>query len=110
MGGLHTRQPTRADGMIGVVVRVSTTRTTPASATVIRLRPEATRLLADASYARLVFVDVVEANGTVVPTDTSSIALEVSGAGSIVGPTSIVMKGGHLPSGYGAQGLQGPLR
>jgi len=55
-----------------------------------------TALLADASDARLVFVDVVDANGTVVPTDTSNIALGLSGPGSIVGPTSIVMKGGKL--------------
>ena len=86
----------RADGLIGGAVKVSTTRMTPGSATAILLRPEATGLLADASDARLVFVDVVDANGTVVPTDTSNITLGLSGAGSIVGPTSIVMKGGQL--------------
>jgi Glycoside hydrolase family 2 C-terminal domain 5/Domain of unknown function (DUF4982) len=86
----------RADGLIGGAVKVSTTRMTPGSATAIRLRPEATSLLADASDARLVFADVVDANGTVVPTDTSNIALGLSGAGSIVGPTSVVMKGGQL--------------
>jgi hypothetical protein len=53
-------------------------------------------LLADASDARLVFVDVVDANVTVVPTDKSTVPLGVSGAGSIVGPASIVMKGGHF--------------
>jgi hypothetical protein len=55
-----------------------------------------TALLADASDARLVFVDVVDANGTVGPTDTSNIALGLSGPGSIIGPRSIVMKGGQL--------------
>ena len=53
-------------------------------------------ILADASDARLVFVDVVDSNGTVVPMDTSTAFLGLSGAGSIVGPTSIVMKGGKL--------------
>jgi hypothetical protein len=86
----------RADGLIDGAVRASTTRKTPGSATAIRLRPEATTLLADASDARLVFVDIVDANGTVVPTDKSTVALAVSGAGSLVGPASIVMKGGQL--------------
>ena len=86
----------RADGLIGGAVKASTTRMTPGSVKAIRLRPEATTLLADASDALLVFVDVVDANGTVVPTDTSNLTLGLSGAGSIVGPTSIVMKGGQL--------------
>jgi beta-galactosidase len=86
----------RADGLIGGAVKVSTTRMTPGSATAIPLRPEATTLLADASDARLVFVDVVDGNGTVVPTDTSTLAVAVSAAGSIVGSTSTVLQGGQL--------------
>ncbi len=94
--GAFTSGTLRADGLIGGAVKLSTTRQTPGTSTAIRLRPEATVLLADASDARLVFVDILDANGSVVPTDTSTVTLAVNGPGSLVGPTSITMKGGQL--------------
>ena len=51
---------------------------------------------ADRGDARLVFIDVVDANGTVVPTDSRQVTLSVSGPASIVGPTTVAMKGGQL--------------
>ena len=51
---------------------------------------------ADLGDARLVFIDVVDGNGTVVPTDNRSVTLSVSGPGSLVGPTAVTMKGGQL--------------
>jgi Glycoside hydrolase family 2 C-terminal domain 5 len=86
----------RAECLIGGVMSASASRTTPGVASAIQLRPEATSLLADASDARLVFVDVVDDSGSVVPTDASVITMSVSGAGSLVGPTTITMKGGQL--------------
>jgi hypothetical protein len=43
-----------------------------------------------------VFIDVVDANGTVVPSDSRAVTLAVTGAGSLIGPTAITMKGGQL--------------
>jgi len=80
----------------GTTVRATTTRQTPGTATALRLRPEGTTMRADLSDARLVFVDVIDANGTVVPTDSRQVTLTLTGPGSIVGPTPITMKGGQL--------------
>jgi hypothetical protein len=62
----------------------------------VALRAEDLTLQADASDARLVFIEIVDANGTVVPTSTSSVTLAVSGPGRIVGPLTLAMKGGQL--------------
>jgi hypothetical protein len=86
----------RADCLIGSVVRATFSRQTPGAASAIRLRPEASTLQADLSDARLVFIDVVDANGSVVPTDSHAITLSISGPGSIVGPKTVTMKGGQL--------------
>ncbi len=86
----------RADCLIGGAVKVSATRQTPGAATALRLRPEGTTLRADLSDARLVFVDVVDANTTVVPTDNRQVTLTVTGPATIVGPATIAMKGGQL--------------
>jgi hypothetical protein len=85
-----------ADCLIAGTVRATTTRRTPGAATALRLRPEGTTMRADLSDARLVFVDVIDANGTVVPTDNRQVTLSVTGPGTIVGPTTITMKGGQL--------------
>jgi beta-galactosidase len=86
----------RADCLIGGTQRATFSRQTPGAATAIRLRPESTTLQADLSDARLVFIDVVDVNGTVVPTNSSQVTLAVTGPGSIVGPTAVAMKGGQL--------------
>jgi len=86
----------RADCLIGGTVRASFTRQTPGTATALRLRPEGTTMRADLADARLVFIDVVDANGSVVVGDSRSVTLSVSGPGSLIGPTSVAMKGGQL--------------
>jgi hypothetical protein len=85
-----------ADCLIAGTVRATTTRRTPGAATALRLRPEGTTMRADLGDARLVFVDVIDANGTVVPTDNRQVTLSLTGPGTIVGPATITMKGGQL--------------
>jgi Glycosyl hydrolases family 2, TIM barrel domain/Glycoside hydrolase family 2 C-terminal domain 5/Glycosyl hydrolases family 2/Glycosyl hydrolases family 2, sugar binding domain/Domain of unknown function (DUF4982) len=94
--GSFTAGTLRADCLMSGVVQASFTRQTPGTAAAVRLRPEATTLQADMSDARLIFIDVVDANGTVVPSDSHAITLSISGPGSIVGPTTVTMKGGQL--------------
>jgi hypothetical protein len=94
--GSFTPGALKADCLIGGVQKATFTRRTPAAAATLQLQPEATTLQADASDARLVFINVVDGNGTVVPTDSSLVTLSISGPGSIVGPTSVTMKGGQL--------------
>jgi len=53
-------------------------------------------LRADGSDGRLVFIDVVDANGTVVPTAGDSITLGVTGPGALLGPFVVQVKGGQL--------------
>jgi hypothetical protein len=86
----------RADCLIGGTMRASTTRQTPGAATAIHLRPEATTMRADLGDARLVFIDVVDANGTVVPGDSHVVNLTVTGGGTLIGPAAVTMKGGQL--------------
>jgi hypothetical protein len=85
----------RADCVIGGAVNASYSQQSPGAASAVRLRPEATALLADASDARLVFIDVIDANGTVVPTSSATVSLEVTGAGALVGPPTVTMKAGQ---------------
>jgi hypothetical protein len=85
-----------ADCLIGGTMRATTTRQTPGAATALRLRPEGTTMRADLSDARLVFVEVIDANGTVVPNDSRQVTLSLTGPGTIVGPATITMKGGQL--------------
>jgi len=95
LGG-YTPGTLKADCLIGGKPEASFTQRTPGQAAAIRLVPEATRLQADLSDARLVFIEVVDANGTVVPTDSSQVSLSLTGPGSIVGPILLTMKGGEL--------------
>lgn len=81
---------------MGGTTRASFTRQTPGAAAAIKLRPEGTTMRADLADARLVFIDVVDANGSVVVTDSHQVTLGVSGPGSIIGPTTVTMKGGQL--------------
>jgi hypothetical protein len=95
LGGF-TAGTLQADCLMGGVQRASFTRKTPGQATAIRLRAEGTTLQADLSDARLIFIEVVDADGTVVPTDSHQVNLSISGPGSIVGPNLVTMKGGQL--------------
>ncbi len=86
----------KAVGLIGGQEKATHIRKTPQVKVALKLRAENDTLLADGSDARLVWVDVVDANGTVVPTDNSSVSLSISGPGTILGPNTISMKGGQL--------------
>jgi hypothetical protein len=94
--GTFTAGTLRADCLIGGTQRATFSRQTPGAATAIHLRPEGTTLRADRGDARLVFIEVVDANGTVVPSDNRQVTLAVSGPGAIVGPSTVTMKGGQL--------------
>jgi hypothetical protein len=94
--GRFTPGTLQADCLIGGAPKATFTRQTPGAAVAIQLRAEGTSLQADMSDARLVFIDIVDANGTVTPADSSQVNLNVSGPGSIVGPTAVTMKGGQL--------------
>ena len=95
LGG-YTPGSLRADCLISGKVATTFTRKTPGAAAAIRLRAEGSTLQADLSDARLVFIDIVDADGTVVPTDSSTVQLSIRGPGSIVGPVVLTMKGGQL--------------
>jgi hypothetical protein len=82
--------------LIGGEQKAVFTRKTPGVAAAVRLSAEGTGLLADASDARLVFIDIVDAEGTVAWSDASAVTLTVSGPGTIVGPAVLTMKGGQL--------------
>ena len=94
--GSFTAGTLRADCLVGGTQKSTFTRQTPGAATAIRLRPEGTTLRADLGDVRLVFIDVVDANGTVVPTDSHAVTLTVAGPGKLVGPGTVTMKGGQL--------------
>ncbi|MBN1128409.1 MAG: DUF4982 domain-containing protein, partial [Chitinispirillaceae bacterium] len=86
----------KAEGKIGGAVVATHSRTTPGTASAVRLRPISTDvLMADGSDARLVWIDIVDANGTVVPTSTANVSLAATGA-TILGPSTVAMKGGQL--------------
>jgi Glycosyl hydrolases family 2/Glycoside hydrolase family 2 C-terminal domain 5/Glycosyl hydrolases family 2, TIM barrel domain/Glycosyl hydrolases family 2, sugar binding domain len=107
--GSFTAGTLRADCLIGGTTRVTTTRQTPTDATALRLRPEGPTLRADLGDARLVFIDITDANGTVVPTDNRQVTLAVSGPASIVGPTTLTMKGGQLAVWIRPGRVAGPI-
>ena len=77
----------RADGLIGGTVVASDTVRTPGAKTQIKLVVDDHGIptIADGSDFVMVYVKVCDANGTVVPTDTSRISLTISGPGTIIG-------------------------
>ena len=85
----------RADGLIGTTVVATSSRRTPLAAAAVSLRAENDTLIVGGGDARLIWVDIVDANGTVVPGNTSQVSLVVSN-GSIIGPSTVTMKGGQL--------------
>lgn len=94
--GSFTPGTLEADGFIGGSQVATFKRQTPGAASAIGLRPEATTMQANLSDARLVFIDILDANGTLVPTDGSQVTLSVSGPGTLVGPAVVTMAGGQL--------------
>ncbi|MBN1309640.1 MAG: DUF4982 domain-containing protein [Chitinispirillaceae bacterium] len=87
----------RADGKIRGTVAATHSRTTPEAAAAVQLRPISSEpLFADGSEARLVWIDVIDAKGTVVPTSTARVNISVTGDATILGPSTVTMKGGRL--------------
>jgi hypothetical protein len=100
----------RAEALIDGVVVATATRSTAGEATTIRLRPEsALPLRADGADARLVFIDVTDAAGTVSYADTSTVELSIDGPGELVGPTFVRMKGGQLAAWVRAGRVPGTI-
>ena len=95
--GAYTPGTLRAEGRIGGVTSATDTRSTPGTPAQIVLRPEGSSVLAaDGGDARLVFIDVVDANGQVVLPATNVVNLAVTGPGAIVGPAAVTVKAGQL--------------
>lgn len=108
--GSYSSGTLRAAGTIGGVERAWDTVRTPAAAAAVRLRPESTDPLdAGGSDARLVWIDIVDASGTVVYGSSAQVTLGVSGAGSVVGPTTVSMKGGQLATWVQSGSAQGTI-
>jgi beta-galactosidase len=77
----------RADGLINNAVVASYSTSTPGTAThiVVTIDTANQSLVADGTDLAIVQAKVVDQNGTIVPTNTTSISFSVSGAGSLVG-------------------------
>jgi hypothetical protein len=107
--GGFTSGTLRAVGKIGGVEKAWDTVRTPGAAVAVRLRPEsADPLDAGGSDARLVWIDIIDANGTVVYGSTATVSLSVT-AGSIVGPTSVTMKAGQLATWVRSGAIDGAM-
>jgi hypothetical protein len=94
--GSYTPGTLQAACMIGGEQKAVFTRRTPGAAAAVRLTLEGTDLQADGSDARLVFIDIVDADGTVVWSNNGDVDLSISGPGEIVGSATLTMKGGQL--------------
>lgn len=81
----------RADGLINNTVVVSQTVRTPGTATRIVVTVDTAKrsLIADGTDFAIVHASVVDANGTVVPTNSTSITFSVSGQGALIGSGAI---------------------
>ena len=100
----------RAIGTIGGVDKAWDSVKTPGAAATVRLRPESDDPLAvGGSDARLVWIDIIDAAGTVVNGSSASVSLSVTGPGSIVGPTSVTVKGGQLATWVRSGGTAGTI-
>lgn len=72
-------------------------RKSPEAAAKIQLRPESeAKVPLDGSSAKLVWIDITDTNGTVVPSAYTDVNLEVEGPGLVVGAKTITTKGGQL--------------
>ncbi|MGB7539501.1 MAG: glycoside hydrolase family 2 TIM barrel-domain containing protein [Anaerolineales bacterium] len=94
--GSFTPGTLQAACLIGGEQKAVFTRRTPEAAAAVRLNAEGIGLLADSSDARLVFIDIVDSEGTVVWSENGNVTLTISGPGTIVGPAALTVKGGQL--------------
>ena len=75
----------RADGLIGGQVVASCTTRTPGVAARIALFADPNTIEANGSDFSRVIAQVVDANGTVLPTATNSISFTINAAGTLIG-------------------------
>jgi len=99
----------QAECLIGGEQRAVFTRSAPGEVASILLRPEAEILMADASDARLVFIEILDEEGNIVVADSSQVSLSISGPGSIVGPSTLTMKSGQLAVWVRGQRMAGTI-
>lgn len=72
-------------------------RNTPKAASNINLRLESDMAVPlDGSSAKLVWIDITDATGTIVDDAYTDVNLEVEGPGLVVGPKTITTRGGQL--------------
>lgn len=87
----------RAVAKIDGEAKAEYVRRTPGSAAAVQLRPESDAAVPlDGSSAKLVWIDIVDENGTVVTDAYTDVNLSVEGPGLVVGPKTITTKGGQL--------------
>ena len=98
----------KAVGKIGAT-QVTFIRNTPGAATAVKLTAENDTLLADGSDARLLWIDIVDANGTVVPTSTASVTVTANNGAKVIGPATVTMKGGQLAVWIRSSTAPGPI-
>jgi hypothetical protein len=98
----------KAVGKIGAT-QVTFIRNTPSTAAAIKLRAENDTLVADGSDARLLWIDIVDANGTVVPSSTASVTVSANNGASVIGPATVTMKGGQLAVWVRSTTESGPI-
>lgn len=98
----------KAVGKFGAT-QVTFIRNTPTTAAAVRLRAESDTLVADGSDARLLWIDIVDANGTVVPNSTASVTLGANNGAKVIGPATVAMKGGQLAVWVRGSTAPGPI-
>lgn len=87
----------KAVGIIDGQEKAEYIRRASQAAAAVKLRPETEKALQlDGSDARLVWIDIVDENGTVVTESYDKVDLSVEGPGLIVGPKTIKTKAGQL--------------
>lgn len=87
----------RAVGLIDGEEAAEYVRKAPGEAASIQLRPQDdSALKLDGSDARLVWIDIADADGTVVTDAYTDVDLSITGPGLIVGPKTVQTRGGQL--------------
>lgn len=87
----------RAVGLIDGEEAAEYVRKAPGEAVSVQLRPQDdSALKLDGSDARLVWIDIADADGTVVTDAYTDVDLSITGPGLIVGPKTVQTRGGQL--------------
>ena len=87
----------RAVGLVDGEEAAEYVRKAPGEAASVQLRPQDdSALKLDGSDARLVWIDIADADGTVVTDAYTDVDLSITGPGLIVGPKTVQTRGGQL--------------